>query len=54
MIDRFLIAEEHVETGNKIQNITRKYFSQLDNGTIEKLYNLYKVDFQMFNYTPNF
>lgn len=51
---KFGDIEEHVETGNKIQNLTQKYFSQLDNGTIEKLYNLYKVDFEMFNYTPNF
>ena len=50
----FLFTEEHVQTGRKIRNLTREYFSQLDKGTIEKLYNLYKVDFEMFNYTPNF
>ena len=39
-----------MNSGEKIVNLTREYVSQMDNTTVEKLYNLYKIDFQMFDY----
>ena len=45
--------EEKVVIGDRILEKTHKYFSELDNKTIAKLYHLYKVDFAMFNYNYN-
>ena len=39
-----------MNSGEKIANLTREYVSQIDNTTVEKLYNLYKIDFEMFDY----
>ena len=37
--------------GNKEnRNITMQHFSQLEKQQIEKLYELYKLDFEMFEY----
>lgn len=46
--------ERNVRVGDKIGTKTDEYFSQLDVETFEKIYNLYKVDFEMFNYSYNF
>ena len=34
------------------KELARKYFSQLSLDTAKKLYNIYKVDFEMFGYSP--
>ena len=30
--------------------MTRKFFSELDQETVDKLYHLFKIDFEMFGY----
>ena len=47
----FVFLEKNVVVGNRIKEKTTKYFSELDNQTIQNLLNLYKVDFEMFNYS---
>jgi len=42
---------KNVRAGNKSEELTRKYFEELDRETIQKLYDRYKVDFEMFNYS---
>ena len=34
------------------KELARKYFSQLSLDTVKKLYDIYKVDFEMFGYSP--
>merc|ERR1712126_341147 len=48
---QFQKREKNVVVGNRIKEKTTKYFSELDNQTIQNLLNLYKVDFEMFNYS---
>ena len=38
--------------GGSTNELARKYFSELDIDSTKKLYELYKVDFEMFNYSP--
>jgi hypothetical protein len=33
--------------------LAREYFSQLYKDDVEKLYQLYKMDFEMFGYSPD-
>ena len=42
----------HVSSGGSSKELARKYFSQLSVNTVKKLYNIYKVDFEMFGYSP--
>ena len=44
------ILEENVKVGDNILDKTNEYFASLNNQTITNLYNLYKIDFEMFNY----
>ena len=44
------ILEENVKVGDNILDKTNEYFASLNNQTITSLYNLYKIDFEMFNY----
>ena len=44
------ILEENVKVGDNILDKTNEYFTSLNNQTITSLYNLYKIDFEMFNY----
>ena len=44
------ILEENVKIGDNILDKTNEYFASLNNQTITSLYNLYKIDFEMFNY----
>ena len=41
----------HSTTGNT-QKMTKSYFSQLTKKQGEDLYNMYHMDFEMFNYDP--
>ena len=48
-----VILESHVSSGGSTKDLARKYFSELDLDTVASLYNLYKVDFEMFGYSPD-
>jgi len=49
----FTTLEKHVSSGGSTKSLSEKYFSQLDLETVVKLYQVYKVDFQMFGYSPD-
>ena len=42
--------KEHVSSGESTEEMTKILFTKLPNELIEKLYDLYKLDFQMFDY----
>lgn len=44
--------ETHKSSGGSTKDLTKKYFSELSLDTVKKLYNVYKVDFEMFGYSP--
>ena len=48
-VDIVCIAEFHESSGGYTKDLTKQYFSELDQGTVIELYNIYKVDFEMFN-----
>ena len=43
----------HKSSGGSTAQLTRKYFSQLDNEVVEQLYKLYQLDFEMFGYSTH-
>lgn len=48
-----MFLESHVSSGGSTRNLARKYFSELDIMTVRRLYEFYKVDFEMFGYSPD-
>jgi len=46
-------VETHHSSGGSTRDLARKYFEQLDSHTVDKLYALYQVDFEMFGYSPD-
>ena len=42
----------HVSSGGSTKELTRQYFTEINIITAKKLYELYKVDFEMFGYSP--
>ena len=42
----------HSSSGSTSQ-LAREYFSQVDEDDVEQLYQLYKIDFEMFGYSPD-
>jgi len=46
-------VETHHSSGGSTRDLARKYFEQLDTRTVDKLYSLYQVDFEMFGYSPD-
>ena len=46
-------SESHVSSGGSTEDLAKKYFSELDITMVKKLYDLYKVDFEMFDYSPD-
>ena len=40
----------HVSSGGSTERLAHEYFSLLDREAINKLYDLYKVDFELFDY----
>ena len=50
--DKVNIRKWNESKGGSTQNFTRTLFSELDNELFENLYNLYKIDFEMFGYDP--
>ena len=47
------ISESHVSSGGSTKDLAKKYFSELDKTMVRKLYEFYKVDFEMFDYNPD-
>ena len=45
-------AVTNVSSGGRTKELARKYFSQLSLDKVKKLYDIYKVDFEMFGYSP--
>ena len=43
-------GQQNPGMGSRAANLTSQYFSQLDKVTVNMLYQLYKVDFEMFGY----
>ena len=48
-----MFLESHVSSGGSTRDLARKYFSELDIMTVRRLYEFYKVDFEMFGYSPD-
>ena len=46
-------VQAHKSHGESTKNLTMEYFGQLDSETINQLYELYRVDFEMFGYDFN-
>ena len=47
-----LTEGSHTSSGGSTKELAKKYFSELSLGTVKKLYEAYKVDFEMFGYSP--
>ena len=47
------ISESHVSSGGSTKDLAKNYFSELDITIVMKLYEFYKVDFEMFDYSPD-
>ena len=54
LVDRLeagqIIKPRRENVNNKSPDIFAKYFSQLDQTDIDRLYSLYQTDFEIFNY----
>ena len=44
--------ETHISSGGSTEELAEKYFSQLRLDTVKRLFQLYRVDFEMFSYSP--
>ena len=42
-----------MSSGGSTKELARKYISEMDIDTVKRLYQLYKVDFEMFGYIPD-
>ena len=47
------LSVSHVSSGGSTGQLAELYFSQLEVGTVRRLYNLYQHDFRMFGYSPD-
>lgn len=45
--------ESHVSSGGSTKSLAKKYFSELETDVVLKLYKIYQVDFEMFQYSPD-
>ena len=43
--------KNHLITDTSQEPLSIKYFRQIDRDSIHKLYNIYKIDFEMFGYS---
>ena len=48
-----ILLESHKSSGGGTKKLVKMYFSQLDIMTAMKLFEIYKVDFEMFGYKPD-
>ena len=51
MLFKVTILESNESSGNT-RELARKYFSQISLETVKNLYSLYKIDFELFGYSP--
>ena len=49
---QFEDIQAHKSSGGGTKELARKHFEQLDVQTVDQLYEFYKVDFEMFGYSP--
>ena len=42
----------HDSSGGRTEKLSKKYFGQMDRQTVWQLYQLYKMDFELFGYSP--
>ena len=42
----------HQSSGGSTEELSREYFSSLPLSLVKNLYNIFKVDFLMFGYSP--
>ena len=49
----FSKIRSNVSSGGGTQNLAREYFSNISEDLKEKLYKIYQVDFELFNYNPD-
>jgi len=47
------LGVSHTTQGNKTENTVASFFSTLDSALLDKLYQIYKPDFLLFDYTVN-
>ena len=45
------LGVSHTTQGNKTENTESSFFSTLDSNLLDQLYQIYKPDFLLFNYT---
>ena len=51
-IDRRLFPPRlHGSSGGRTEDLARQFFAQLDTDTVDRLYKLYQLDFDMFGYS---
>ena len=50
---KFSDSAANPSSGGNTSNLTMEYFSQLGRETVRQLYNLYRLDFELFGYSPN-
>ena len=43
---------ENISSGDSTEDLAIQLFSKLPKDLVEKLYELYKIDFEMFQYDP--
>ena len=44
------IEQEHISSGGSTSDLAKVYFANIPNKLTKKLQQLYKIDFEMFNY----
>ena len=49
----FEMIQINPSSGGSTSELAREYFSQLKKDDVKKLYELYKIDFLMFGYSPD-
>ena len=42
-----------MSSGGSTKDLAKNYFSELDVTMVKKLHEFYKVDFEMFDYSPD-
>ena len=50
---KIIFSESHVSSGGSTKSLAKKYIAELETNIVKKLYHLYKVDFELFQYNPD-
>ena len=48
---KFELVKKNPSSGGSTIDLARKYFGQLNKNVVMQLYELYRVDFEMFGYS---